>query len=135
MKLAELGEASQPKPPFDLEGCHPKEFTLSTQVQGRLRYLVEFLETADPGAVVRGAFPREHRALRDRATRGSQGGAYVKLHELGTVCGVSRRGRGGLQQEIAEHFGMSHVSAQQAMPGQEAGRENARNVANRDECG
>lgn len=51
----------------DLEGRDPKEFKLSTHAQGALRRFAELAEHADPAAIVRGAFPRERRIMREQA--------------------------------------------------------------------
>lgn len=62
-KLAEQGRVST-KPLVDLKGRDPQEFARSTEGQGHLRRLVEFTEKVSPAIVARGAFPREHAAIR-----------------------------------------------------------------------
>jgi hypothetical protein len=64
-ELAERGKT--PQPLLDLQGRDPQEFAASTEGQGHIRRLAEFAERVKPSIVVRGAFPKEQRALRQQA--------------------------------------------------------------------
>lgn len=64
-ELAEMAP-SPPKPIIDLRGRDPKEFKISTNVQGAIVDLAETLEDADPEVVVRGAYQRERVAMKQQ---------------------------------------------------------------------
>jgi len=61
--LAERGTKKKPKPLMDLEGRDPKEFALATTAQGEVMSFGAMAASSDAGAVARGLFDRERRAV------------------------------------------------------------------------
>jgi hypothetical protein len=64
--ITALADRGTRHPAVDLQGGDPREFARSTEGQGMLRRAAEFMTAVEPVVVVRGAFPRERKVLRDR---------------------------------------------------------------------
>jgi len=63
--VTKLAERGTKRALIDLGGRDPKEFSLATQTLGNIRRLAEFAAAADPAAIVRGMFPKDHKTIRE----------------------------------------------------------------------